>query len=394
MTEIRPFPGALVDPAWASRVVSPMHDSLSPEARAQILATNPFSYLHVGRRPDEDEGAAEGTAAGNAALDMLIGAGAFQPSPAPALYIYRMRQDGHVQTGVVGEIPVRAFADGEILGHEAVQPERVDALARHFAEVPARSDLVALMHERDADVDALVTSVCEGPPALRMAGADGPEQWVWRIGDGDASALSELLGSLTLYVTDGHHRVAASIRRWVEAGRPSDAGVLSVLFCDRELRVLAFHRRVVGPVDPARTLQRLGEVASVEEAGRPARAPGAFGLYLGGRWCVVRLARDDALSGRAGLDVVRLHSEILEPVFGVSTTDRARLELVSELVPVEELAARCDADAGALFVLSPPTLAAVAEIADRGEVMPPKATYFHPKPRSGVFLRFEGVSPL
>lgn len=101
-----------------------------------------------------------------------------------------------------------------------------------------------------------------------------------------------------------------------------------------------------------------------------------------------------ARAGREGLDVAWLHAEVLEPIFDVSRPDDGRLEVASELVPIADLTSRCDADGGALFLLHTPTLAQIVEVADRREVMPPKATYFDPKPRSGVFLRSMGRNPV
>ena len=382
-----PFPGWLVHPDWADRVVAPMQDTMAPDERVRIVSSNPDSYLHVTRPAEEGEDPDDAMAANRAALARLLDAGAFRRSEEPALYLYRLRSDRFQQTGVVAEIPVEAFANGQVLGHEAVQPERVESLAQHMNVVGVRSELVALMSTSDGELERIATATTDRLPALEIT-ADGVAQTVWPIDDPvEVANLSRSLGAGPLYIADGHHRVAAAIRLWEEAGHPVDQRVLCVVYPQHELQMLAFDRRVAGPLEADGTLARLGAVAVVAPAEGPVRQPAAFGLYLAGRWYRLEPLDRVPVSGVDGLDVTVLHRDLLEPVLGLTAED-PRLELVPELVPLEDLVNRCDADAGAIFVLHPPSLAQLIEVADRGEVMPPKATYFHPKPLTGLILRF------
>ena len=391
MSLLEPFPARIVRPEWAEHVVSPMHDSLTPEERATLMAERPYSWLHVSRTPDDlpaggDEGAL--VEVESAALQRLLDAGVFEDFPTPALYVYRLRSAGHTQTGIVGEVPHEAFAGGRVLGHEGVQPERVDALEMHLEAVGAVSTLVALMFRADDDVRKIVESATEEPP-LRSFGHDDLEQTVWRIDDREAiDRLRERLDRQTLYITDGHHRATASVAMWERAGRPKDGGVPSVLFPDEELRMLAFHRRVVGPLpmDVDRLLAALAERVTVEAGAADRQERGAFGLYVDGRWFRLVLGPDGSGGGVGALDVTRLHRELLEPIFGFGDSGDPRLEFVSAAVPSEELTRRVDEDGGAAFTLVAPTFEQFVEVADRGEQMPAKATFFEPKPRAGLFL--------
>lgn len=388
MSPIRPFPGGVIDPAWAERVVSPMHDEVDPATRQAILASNPWSYLHVTHTPEDGDpfAAVEDNAA---ALRRLLDAGAFQLSPEPAMYVYQLRTRDHTQTGVVAEIPVSDVAQGRILGHEMVQPARVDALVWHFARIAPRSDLLALMHPSDDEVDGVVRSSCEGEPMLAIGPHDGLEQTVWRLADlADVAVIQRRLGGSTLYITDGHHRAAAATRIWEQRGRPRDQGVLCVIFPQEQLRVLSFHRRVAGPLEPATVVERIGERASVEPVVDQMAGATGIRLYVDRGWYHVLPHRSGAGSDTSGgSDVEWLHREILEPVFGIGDPHDPRLELVTGLTPIEQLTAACDVDGGALFALRPPEVTEIVRVAQRGGVMPPKATYFDPKPRSGVFLR-------
>jgi uncharacterized protein (DUF1015 family) len=396
MSTLDPFPARIVRAEWAEHVVSPMHDALSPEERAAILAERPYSWLHVSRTPEDamngEEVNPEALDEANAsALSRLLDAGLFEEFPDPALYVYRLRSDDHEQTGIVGEVPPQAFVDGRVLGHEGVQPERVDALGLHLARLGARSTLVALMFRADDDIRKIVEATTDGAP-LRRFGTSDLEQTVWRIDDAESiERIRERLDHQPLYITDGHHRAMASVDLWEAAGRPEGAGVPAVLFPEDALRMLGFHRRVVGPLPMTvdDLLSRLRERLTVEEGETQPIERGVFGLYVGGRWYRLIPERGETAVGVESLDVSRLHREVLEPIFGFGESGDPNLEFVSDAVPIEELTRRVDEDGGAAFTLMPPTFDQFVEVADRHEQMPAKATYFDPKPQSGLFLRLE-----
>jgi uncharacterized protein (DUF1015 family) len=356
------------------------------------MAERPYSWLHVSRTPDDlpeegDEDALVEVEA--AALGRLLKAGVFEDFPGPALYVYRLRSGDHVQTGIVGEVPHEAFADGRVLGHEGVQRDRVDALELHLERVGAASTLVALMFRADDDVRKLVEVATDEEP-LRSFGGDGLEQQVWRIDDVDAiDRIRDRIDRQVLYITDGHHRATASVELWEQEGRPPGRGVPAVLFPDDELRMLPFHRRVVGPLpmSPDQVFRSLGERADVSPGEPGPEERGVVGVYLDGAWHRLAFRPDGSGGGVGSLDVTRLHREILEPVFGIAPAGDPALEFVSGAVPREELLRRVDADGGVAFSLVAPTFEQFVSVADRNEQMPPKATFFDPKPRAGLFLR-------
>jgi uncharacterized protein (DUF1015 family) len=396
MSTLEPFPARIVRAEWADHVVSPMHDALSREERAAIMAERPYSWLHVSRTPDDgmngqDVDPEALDEANAAALRRLLDAGLYEGFPEPALYVYRLRSPEHVQTGIVGEVPPQAFVDGRVLGHEGVQPERVDALGLHLARLGARSTLVALMFRADDDIRKIVEATTDGTP-LRRFGIGDLEQTVWRIEDAESiDRIQQRLDRQPLYITDGHHRAMASVELWERAGRPRGAGVPAVLFPEDALRMLAFHRRIVGPLPTSvdELLSRLRERLTVEEGATQPGERGVFGLYVERRWYRLVPRQDAAVVGVESLDVSRLHREVLEPIFGFGEAGDPGLEFVSDAVPIEELTRRGDEDGGAAFTLMPPTFDQFVDVADRYEQMPAKATYFDPKPQSGLFLRLE-----
>ena len=310
-------------------------------------------------------------------------------SRTPGLYVYRLRRGTEEHVSVVGDVAVEAFACDRVRGHEAVQPPRVRALVDHWAAGGPRTALVALLHPPLPAVDAATERVQEGSPLLRFTGSDGWEQTVWPVPEAEVATLSAALGGVRHYVADGHHRVAAS-RAWHDQGRAGGEAVMCAMYPFGSLRISAFHRRLRGPVRPEALLDVLAqafEVGPACEAPVPAAGGEAatFTVYVAGRWYGVTRAGARP-PGARGLDVALLDREVIEPLLGPGGVGDRLEALVGRGGPTS-LAAACDRDGGALFWLRPPTLDQLVEVADRGEVMPPKTTYFAPKPQAGIFLR-------
>jgi uncharacterized protein (DUF1015 family) len=303
--------------------------------------------------------------------------------------VYRITDHRGSHLGVVVDVEAEAFVNGRVRGHEAVHPERVEAVLSHFSAVPARSELVALLRAQDPVVDEIVARTTTTAPLLDFTGHDSVAHTVWRVAEQDWPALGSRLGAHPLYVADGHHRVAASLRTWANAGRPSDARLPCVLYAPDGLRLESFHRRVRGPLDPDALAAGLRERLRAVETEEPVSGVGTVAAYVGQQWYALpcRAPGELAARGVAALDVARLHLLVLPPLLGIDDASDPRLEVRPATEPIAGLVAECDADAGALFVVAPPSLDQLFDVADRGEVMVPKSTFFEPKPRAGIFLQ-------
>jgi uncharacterized protein (DUF1015 family) len=348
---VRPFPARVVTQDWAPRVVTALSESHDPDETSPALPALGFES------PAYHESAA-------------------------ALYVYRQHRQGLSATGLVCEIAVEAFADGRVRGHEAVHSQRVEALVRHHATTQPPPALVTLLHDPGPAFTQALDATCRAAPIIDFAGPGGFQQTVWRVTEARATtAVTDELAAAAHYIADGHHRVAAALEAWRLGGKPADAGLLCVVHPMDGIRLSAFHRRVTGPVDPAELLGVLApdfQVRAVTEP--PAPTPGAFGLYVGRSWFDVRYQGPRG-GGPSGLDAAILQARVFDRLVGPA------VETAPARTPVDELSRRCDADEGALFTLAPPPLDALTGLADAGEVMPAKTTYFEPKPCAGIFLR-------
>jgi uncharacterized protein (DUF1015 family) len=310
---------------------------------------------------------------------------AYEPMP-PALYVYRQSTPHGEHVGIVCNITPEAFLDGRVRGHEAVQPGRVDGLARYLATVPQRVELVSTLHRAGPVVRAMLARAPELPPTRDVAGPDGSRHTVWLIPEGPETAeLCRELGAATHYIADGHHRVAASFQVWARSVYDPDRGVLCVTYPLDGLRLASFDRRVVGPVDVARVRNLLEATFDVRPAADAQDALAAcsttsgIAVSLDRRWYVASWSGTRP-PGSQGLDTSLLHDHVLDRLPAGTEVELTR-------VPIEVLLAMCEADGGALFVLPAPELETLIAIADAGEAVPAKSTFFSPKPGSGIFLR-------
>jgi uncharacterized protein (DUF1015 family) len=297
----------------------------------------------------------------------------------------------------MGLVPVTDPGDRRVLRHEAVRPGRTDLLTRHLVEVGMSSSPISLTYRTDDVLDAAIVDGCAGEPVLEADG-DGIHQTVWALSGEAADLLMAAMGDRPLYVTDGHHRLAAAVEArhrnpGIDDGHPLQ-WTQAVLFPDAEMQVLAAHRRVGDRagrsadelIDALSAIGPLTPCVDVAEA-RP-DGPGTVGVYVGGRWFSMDLP---AASGKRAvdlLDVSRLQDGILAPVLGVTDPGSdPMIDYVPEPVGIASLVDRCEADRRVGFVLHPTSVAEMMAVADEDGLMPPKSSYFEPKPRSGVFVR-------
>lgn len=388
MTRLLPTRASLLRPEFGDRVPSPAYDSMTPAERRRFRIDNPESFLNVTRSPeDEPDGVVADThlllREGREALDRLVALGAFDARGTEALFIYRLVASGHVQTGIVGEIPVSEYESGEMRIHEETRAARAALLADHFSIVGAVSSPVAVAFRGSPASDALVHRLTEADPDLVLSD-DTLTQTVWRIdAAADVAALCDLLAPEPTYIIDGHHRAAASLEAARRRGPDApDNHMLVALFPDDSLQLLGFNRWI--RIDAAETEAALARLPGLEPVDdQPEPTLGTIGVYADRRWYQVALTPAEELH----FDAVAVRTQLLQPVFGIAQDDDPRLVNLAGDQPIDDLVATVDAGGGIALVLAPIELDAFMAAADRGEVLPPKSTYFTPKARSGLFLR-------
>jgi len=409
MARIQPFRAWRPRPDRVAEVASPPYDVLSSSEAREMASDNPLSFLHV-VKPEIDlpEGidlySPEVYATGAANLKRLVDDGILIRESEPALYLYRQRMGDHVQTGVVVGASVDEYEADLIKKHEHTRRVKEDDRTRHVDTLNANTGPVFLAYRAVAEIDGLVARLTAVEPTYDFTAPDGIVHTLWVVKQAaDRDALLEAFARVpALYVADGHHRSAAGvrIRQLRRDANPDHKGdepynyFLSVIFPHDQLMIMDYNRvvRDLNGLDEAAFMARIGESFEVKavDSGRPDRVK-CFGMYLGGRWY--------RLSARAGtfpdsdpvqsLDVAILQDNLLSPVLGIGDPrSDERIDFVGGIRGLEELERLVDSGTWQVaFALHPTSIGQLFSVADAGEVMPPKSTWFEPKLRSGLIVR-------
>lgn len=395
---IRPFRALRPAPGRAPDVAAPPYDVLNTEEARARAAGRPWSFLHISKPeidlpPDTDPYATPVYATGARNLAAQVAAGVLVREAAPAYYAYRLRMGDHVQTGLGCVGSVAAYDANRIRKHEFTRPDKEDDRVRQITALNAQTGPVLLAWPAEARLKAVLSAATAGEPVANVMADDGVVHTVWRIDDpASVAAISASVDAMpALYIADGHHRSAAASR--VAAAAPGGARdwFLCVAFPHDEMRILDYNRLVrdLNGLEPAAFLARIAaefRPAAAPGQARPAR-PGEFSMYLGGRW--YRLAvRPELIPADpvASLDVSLLQDHLLGPVLGIGDPRRdRRIDFVGGIRGLGELERRVDSGEMAVaFALYPTSLTALMAVADAGQVMPPKSTWFEPKLADGL----------
>ena len=406
---VRPFPALRPRPDVASRVASVPYDVVN-RAEAKALAdADPLSFMHV-IRPEVDLPADTSPYddavynGGSEALQGLTTQGVLVREEAPALYVYAQQatiggRDVR-QAGVVACCHIEDYEQGLIKRHEKTRQDKEDDRTRHVLSLAANAGPVFLLHRPESALSDLLERYQQQPPLYDFTAEDGVRHEVWRIDD-PSPVLAAFERIPQAYVADGHHRSASAARAGatLRARNPNHDGsesynwFLCVLFSADQLHVLPYHRVVkdLNGLSPQELLERLAEVGSVAPCDEPQPPQtGCFGMFLDGRGYRITLPdssidRSDAV---ASLDYVLLYERVLAPLLGIGEirTD-PRIDFVGGIRGTGELERRVRSGEHAVaFAMHATTIDQLMGVADAGQIMPPKSTWFEPKLRSGLLI--------
>ena len=402
MARIRPFRALRPPVERAAEVAAVPYDVVNSAEAAEMARGNPWSFLHVSRPeidlpPGTDLHADEVYAKARENFDALIAKCPLLTDEEPSLYLYRLQMGGHEQTGLVACCSIDEYDADLIKKHERTRRDKEDDRTRHLLTLGAQTGLVFLTYRGREEVDAAVETILRETPLYDFTAPDGVRHTVWRVPD-PAYFVEAFERVPALYVADGHHRSASASRARAKLRdeNPNHTGeedynfVLAVVFPADQLRILPYNRVVkdLGGRTPEAFLAAVGERFEVTEHAAPSPPRGAFAMYFGGAWYGLDppAGAVDPTDPIASLDVSVLQDHLLAPLLGVEDprTDK-RIDFVGGIRGTEELERLVDSGrAAAAFALHPTTLDDLMRIADAGEIMPPKSTWFEPKLRDGL----------
>jgi len=408
MSLIKPFRGLRPATGRADDVVAPPYDVVDRAEAKALVEGRPWSFLHISRPEidlaDEiDPYDPAVYAKGRENLDRMIAEGVLRRDDKPCYYAYRLTMGEHVQTGLVATASVEAYDAGRVKKHEFTRPVKEDDRVRQIDTLNAQTGPVFLVYQANSEVDRMLAETASRPADIDVTAArDGVRHEIWKIDDAvRVAALSGAFEAMpAIYVADGHHRSAAGSRVGNDrrAANPGHTGeesynhFLSVIFPHDQMQILDYNRvvRDLNGLSPQALLGRIGERFDLESSTQPVKPArsGEFGMYLGGQWYRLtihadRVAENDPV---ARLDVSLLQDNLIEPLLGVADPRRDdRIDFVGGIRGLQGLQKRVDSGQWAVaFSLFPTTMQALMDVADAGEVMPPKSTWFEPKLADGL----------
>ena len=408
MSLIQPFRGLRPAAGRAGDVAAPPYDVVDRSEAKALAHGRPWSFLHISRpeidlADDVDAYDPAVYTQGRQNLDRMISEGILMRDEVPCYYAYRLTMGEHRQTGLVAGASIEAYDRNRIRKHEFTRPVKEDDRVRQIDALNTQTGPVFLVYPANAVVDGILREVSTAPSDIDVTAArDGVRHEIWKIDD--PQTIAELTAAFeampAIYVADGHHRSAAGSRvgRSRREANPQHTGeegynyFLSVIFPHDQMQILDYNRvvRDLNGHSKEEFLARVAEAFDLElrgEAFKPAQA-GEFGMFLDDQWYRLQIHEDKIPPGDpvGRLDVSLLQANLIDPILGVTDPRRDdRIDFVGGIRGLEELERRIAGGQWAVaFAVYPTTMQALMDVADAGEVMPPKSTWFEPKLADGL----------
>lgn len=414
MVKIKPFKGIRPPAQWAKEVASRPYDVLnSVEAKAEA---GEKSLLHIIKPeidfdPIIDEHSTEAYDRAVENFARWKNNGWLVADEQEHYYVYAQTMEGRTQYGLVAACHFQDYMDGRIKKHELTRPDKEEDRMKHVRNQNANIEPVFFAYPADNELDTLIQSVVtsKAPEYDFVAEGDGFGHRFWVIDD--PKVIERITARFAeipaLYVADGHHRTAAAARVGQEkketllkqgatyTGQEEFNYFLAVIFPDNQLKIIDYNRVVkdLNGLTPNALLEALGHDFEVTAKGSDIYKPSTlhdFSMYLDGQWYELRAKPGtyDDHDPIGVLDVTILSNLVLDKILGIHDlrTDK-RIDFVGGIRGLGELQQRVDSGEMAVaFALYPVSMKQLIDIADTGNIMPPKTTWFEPKLRSGLVI--------
>ena len=409
MAKILPFKGFLPPASLAELVSSPPYDTLSSDEARSRTKNNNKSFLRIikpevdfkiGTEPSGSK--LHEHAATN--LSSYISNGNLIEDKDQCLYIYQISMGAHVQTGIIAAVSVEEYDSGIIKKHEYTRPEKEDDRTMHIQVTKANTGPVFLTFRNDGSFKNQISGVINRDRDISFEADDGTLHSIWRIQD--SNTINEISAYFkrvrSLYIADGHHRAASASRvhkemtknKPIENVRESYNYFLATIFPHDEMQIMGYNRVVkdLCELSDEQFISKLRENFDIQKLStkRGPKERFSFTMLLGNRWyCLTAKQQIIKQDSVLRLDASILQHHILQPILKLEDPRTAnRLEFVGGIRGLEELERRCSSKSKVAVALYPVSIEDLFRVSDDNKVMPPKSTWFEPKLRSGLIVRF------
>lgn len=400
---IRAFQGLIPRADLAADLASPPYDVLNTAEARAIIAAQPRSFLRAVRAeatlPEDADPYREAVyLQAKVNFEQMQTDGELVREPSPQIYLYRQVMGAHSQMGLTAVCRADDYAAGLIKKHEKTRPDKEDDRVRLNTMLSAHIEPVFLAFESTPAIDTLMRQAAQTHPLFDFTAPDGVRHTLWRMPD--AAAVTRAFAAVPhTYIADGHHRSAGAARVGMarrEANRQHTGEedynwFPAVLFPQDQLQILPYNRLVsdLNGLSPEEFLVRVSHACRLQPSAPPAPdAPGRVSMYFGGHWLGLELDIPQGADPVSRLDVSLLQDGILAPILGIDDPRTSkRIDFAGGIRGTDFLRGQVDAKRAAVaFSMHPVTMRQLMDIADAGQIMPPKSTWFEPKLRSGLFV--------
>jgi uncharacterized protein (DUF1015 family) len=411
MAILKPFKAIRPTPELADKVAALPYDVMNSAEAREMVKGNPYSFLHVDKAeidldPALDPYSSTVYEKARDNLQQMIKEGIFIQDTQDSLYIYKQVMNNRVQIGLVGCTAIDDYLNNIIKKHEFTRADKEQDRINHVDYCNANTGPIFLTYRASKAINEMISAWLEShKPVYDFVSEDNIGHTVWVIDD--AALVNKLTAAFAavdyLYIADGHHRSASAVKVGLKRREqyPGYMGTeefnffLSVLFPDEQLYIMDYNRVVKDLNGNSETefLNKVREKFLIQEVnGAESFKPvekHTFGMYLDGRWykLTAKEGTYNAQDPVDRLDVSIMQNNLLRPILGIEDprTDK-RIDFVGGIRGLEELERRVREGMKVAFAMYPTTIDDLMAIADAGEVMPPKSTWFEPKLRSGLFV--------
>ena len=410
MAILKAFKGIRPQKDKVAEIASRPYDVLNRTEAFREAEGKPLSFLHITKPEIDfpvsvDEHDPEIYRKGSANFQKMIADGIFFTDDNEQLYIYAQTMDGRTQYGIVGCASIDDYLNKVIREHELTRPDKEEDRKNHIRVSNMNYEPVFFAYPAVDEIDDIVEKIITHPAEYDFIADDGIEHQFWVVSDSAIiDRIIELFATLShTYVADGHHRTAAAAHVGEERRKanPNHTGdeeynyFLAVHFSDHQLKIFDYNRVVkdLNGHSEAQFLNDLEKGFIVQCKGTDEYRPAAlheFSMYLGGQWYALTARQgtynDDDPIGC--LDVTVLSDLVLAPLLNITDLRNSkRIDFVGGIRGLGELKRRVDSGEMAVaFALYPVSMKQLIDIADTGNIMPPKTTWFEPKLRSGLVV--------
>lgn len=409
MAIVKPFKGVRPPADLVTEVASRPYDVLSSEEARKEAGDNEKSLYHIIRpeidfEPGTDEHDPKVYARAVDNFNKFQEKGWLVQDEKPNYYIYAQTMGEHTQYGFVVAAHVEDYMTGKIMKHELTRRDKEEDRMKHVRANKANIEPVFFTFKDNSELEAILQKVVAGKPVYDFVAEDGFGHKFWIIDDDAVIArITEIFAAIpNMYIADGHHRSAAAalVGNEMAKANPNHRGdeeynyFLAVCFPVSHLKVMDYNRVVkdLNGLTEAEFLDKLKENFDVEDKGVEMYKPAAlhnFSLYVGGKWYSLTAKPGTYSEDPIGvLDVTISSDLILRDILNITDlrSDK-RIDFVGGIRGLGELKKRVDSgEMKMALALYPVTMKQITDIADTGNIMPPKATWFEPKLRSGLVI--------